>query len=176
MGEHEILSGPAGVILALAAIVAIALLIGLPGKIARDRGHPSATAIQWCGIFGIILWPLWFVALVWALTGESNRQHDARRSATGCVRARNLTYVESAPRAKDSELLSDPDVALWAGSTNPANAHSEAASTGPGTYRITGVDRETRMDTEWYVEAQSEANAKAKAELEGIIITRIERA
>jgi hypothetical protein len=46
---------------------------------------------------------------------------------------------------------------------------------GPGRYRITGVVKETRADTTWLCEAHSADNAKVKAELEGIIVTRVEK-
>jgi hypothetical protein len=46
----------------------------------------------------------------------------------------------------------------------------------PGRFRINGVDRQTKLDTTWYVQADSVANATVKAELEGIIPTKIERA
>ena len=38
------------------------------------------------------------------------------------------------------------------------------------------VDRQTKMDTTWNVRAVNEANAKVKAELEGIVVTSVERA
>jgi hypothetical protein len=47
---------------------------------------------------------------------------------------------------------------------------------GPGRFVVKGVDRETRMDTQWVCEAESEANARVKAELEGIVVTAVERA
>jgi hypothetical protein len=39
---------------------------GLPGSIARSRGHPQADAITVCGWMGIITIVLWPIALVWA--------------------------------------------------------------------------------------------------------------
>ena len=47
---------------------------------------------------------------------------------------------------------------------------------GPGKFRIRGVDRKTRMDTTWYCEAESAENARVKGELEGIVVTAVERA
>jgi hypothetical protein len=46
---------------------------------------------------------------------------------------------------------------------------------GPGRYRIEGVDRATRMDTTFRIEAQSKANAVAKAELQGVVVTKATR-
>jgi hypothetical protein len=39
---------------------------GLPGTIARARGHPQAEAINVCGWMGIITIVLWPIAMVWA--------------------------------------------------------------------------------------------------------------
>jgi hypothetical protein len=41
---------------------------------------------------------------------------------------------------------------------------------GPGRFKITGVDRQSKMDTTWHCAADSEANARVKAELEGIVV------
>lgn len=49
------------------------------------------------------------------------------------------------------------------------------ADNGPGLFKVTGVDRASKMDTTWNVEAMSVANAKAKAELEGIVVTEVKR-
>jgi hypothetical protein len=45
---------------------------------------------------------------------------------------------------------------------------------GPGRYRVSGVDRESKMDTSLVVRADSPENAKVKGELEGIVVTRVE--
>lgn len=52
---------------------------------------------------------------------------------------------------------------------------SKVQTDGPGRYMIVGVDRESKMDTTWHVQASSAANAKAKAELEGIVVTDVRR-
>jgi uncharacterized protein DUF3302 len=49
----------------LAAIV-LYKLGGLPGAIAKARGHPQASAINICGWMGIITIVLWPIAMVWA--------------------------------------------------------------------------------------------------------------
>lgn len=38
----------------------------LPGRIARQRGHPQADAVKMAGILGILTFVLWPLALVWA--------------------------------------------------------------------------------------------------------------
>ena len=55
-------------------LLAAALLIAIgfiPGDIAKTRGHPNTAAVRVCGLVGIVLWPAWFVALIWAYTGPS---------------------------------------------------------------------------------------------------------
>ena len=37
-----------------------------PGKIAESRGHPQAKAIEVTSLLGLIMFPLWMFALVWA--------------------------------------------------------------------------------------------------------------
>jgi hypothetical protein len=39
---------------------------GLPGTIAKTRGHPQAAAVNICGWMGVITLVLWPVAMVWA--------------------------------------------------------------------------------------------------------------
>lgn len=54
----------------LAAMGAVLLFLGgLPGSIARGRGHPNTSAIQLCGWIGLLtLGVFWLVALIWAYT------------------------------------------------------------------------------------------------------------
>jgi len=46
---------------------------------------------------------------------------------------------------------------------------------GPGRFRVSGVDRDSRMDCTQYYDADTEQNAKVKAELDGIVVTDVER-
>ena len=50
-----------------------------------------------------------------------------------------------------------------------------AEADGPGAYVVAGVDRTTRADREVTIDAASRANARVKAELEGIIVTSIRK-
>jgi hypothetical protein len=45
----------------------------------------------------------------------------------------------------------------------------------PQTYRISGVRRDTRQDVTIDVQAESPENARVKAELDGVTVTKIER-
>ena len=53
--------------LSVAIIVAgIILIHELPYKIAKRRGHPQQDAIRCRAVMGLILFPLWLLAMVWA--------------------------------------------------------------------------------------------------------------
>ena len=40
-----------------------------PGKIAKARNHPQTDAIEVTSLLGLIIFPLWMAALVWAYSG-----------------------------------------------------------------------------------------------------------
>lgn len=40
-----------------------------PGKIAKDRNHPQTEAIEVTSLLGLLVFPLWMAALVWAYSG-----------------------------------------------------------------------------------------------------------
>ena len=46
---------------------------------------------------------------------------------------------------------------------------------GPGIYRLSGVIRQTEEEVEWQIDAQTRANAIAKAELRGMLVTKVEK-
>jgi hypothetical protein len=46
---------------------------------------------------------------------------------------------------------------------------------GPGRFRIAGVDRTSGADVTDHIAAESAANARVKAELRGIVVTKVER-
>jgi len=56
--------------LILLCIIIIVLFIifvhTMPGKIARKRGNPQAEAIEILSLLGLLIFPLWMAALVWA--------------------------------------------------------------------------------------------------------------
>ena len=63
---------PGFLILALVAIIAALVFVELaqlPGRKARERGHPQADAINVLGWLGLVTaGPGWVVAMVWAFT------------------------------------------------------------------------------------------------------------
>ena len=40
-----------------------------PGKIAKARNHPQTEAIEVTSLLGLLIFPLWMAALVWAYSG-----------------------------------------------------------------------------------------------------------
>lgn len=52
----------------ICGLITVYVLGALPGSIASERRHPAADAINVCAIVGLFIWPLWFVALIWAHT------------------------------------------------------------------------------------------------------------
>jgi hypothetical protein len=38
----------------------------IPGKVARKNNHPQLAAIEICSLMGLIVFPFWMVAMVWA--------------------------------------------------------------------------------------------------------------
>jgi len=56
--------------LIISCVIVIILFIvyvhTMPGKIARKRGNPQAGAIEILSLLGLLMFPLWMAALVWA--------------------------------------------------------------------------------------------------------------
>jgi hypothetical protein len=50
----------------IVAVTALYKLGGLPGRVARSRGHPRAAVISACGWLGLLVFVLWPIALLWA--------------------------------------------------------------------------------------------------------------
>lgn len=47
-------------------VVGIIKVHELPGEIAKRKGHPQAEATRICSLPGLIVFPFWMFALVWA--------------------------------------------------------------------------------------------------------------
>ncbi len=71
------------IVMIASVLIGFIVLAKLPGKIAHDRGHPQAEAINvagWLGALAMgVFWPL---AMVWAFT-RSSLSTDAPTGATG---------------------------------------------------------------------------------------------
>ena len=50
----------------LVIVVGIVVVHKLPGKIAEQRHHPQVDAIKIMSYLGLIVFPLWMAALIWA--------------------------------------------------------------------------------------------------------------
>jgi hypothetical protein len=57
----------------------------------------------------------------------------------------------------------------------PSRALPVVIDDGPGTFEVSGVDKESGMDVTEYVTASSPANARVKAELKGVVVTKLQR-
>jgi hypothetical protein len=69
MGGRDPLEVALLTVVILAGLFVVLVIGYLPGLIAARRGHANATAIRVCGFLGLLIWPCWIVALVWAYTG-----------------------------------------------------------------------------------------------------------
>ena len=47
-------------------VVGVIKVHELPGEIAKRKGHPQAEAIRICSLLGLIVFPFWMIALIWA--------------------------------------------------------------------------------------------------------------
>ena len=47
-------------------VYALVYLGGWPGRIARERNHPQAEAVNVCGWLGLLTGAFWIIAMVWA--------------------------------------------------------------------------------------------------------------
>lgn len=74
------------------------------------------------------------------------------------------------------EAYPPPAATKWHDTVDLSGAPKIPDEPRAGRFKITGVDRATKMDTTWHVQADNIDNAKVKAELEGIVVTKVERA
>ena len=78
-----------------AGIYIAVLLGGLPGRIAAQRAHPQADAIQVAGWFGLLtLGLLWPVALIWAYTRSGQSAPSGRDDSLAAL-AERVTRLEA---------------------------------------------------------------------------------
>lgn len=53
----------------LTITIGIVVVHTYPGKVAKRRNHPQADAIEVTSLLGLIAFPLWMFALMWAYSG-----------------------------------------------------------------------------------------------------------
>jgi hypothetical protein len=64
----------------------------MPGKNARERGHPHADAISFLGWVGLLLGVApWLIAMVWARTMPLGAQDDGQPESTGSANDREAS-------------------------------------------------------------------------------------
>lgn len=93
-------------VLLTAVAVFIKILGALPGKLARNRAHPQADAINICGWLGIVtLGIAWPVALVWAYTRPTTADSASPQEAgsTKSVESLKQTIDELSQRLTAAE-------------------------------------------------------------------------
>ncbi len=71
----------------LAVVIWLVVLLGsMPGKIAKDRGHPQADAVNVLGWIGVITLGLaWPLALVWAYIRSAESSTEALREQVAAL-------------------------------------------------------------------------------------------
>jgi len=69
-----------------------------PGKIAKERNHPQTEAIEVTSLLGLLIFPLWMAALVWAYSG----------AIVGKLYAAGEEGEEATPAASDPEQPGAP--------------------------------------------------------------------
>jgi hypothetical protein len=98
-------------VLVAAAVIVVVLLGGLPGRVARQRGHPQAAAVNVAGWLGLatlgILWPL---ALIWAFLQPRSAvplgatEHQEPQPAPGPEPQAELVRMQARVTALESAL------------------------------------------------------------------------
>jgi len=81
-------------------ILGIVKLHTYPGKVAEQRGHPQRDAIEATSIMGLLIFPLWMLALIWAYSGAviGNLYGTPARPETGAPEA-----ADGADTGRDQE-------------------------------------------------------------------------
>ena len=99
------------IVLVVYMIVALHMV---PGKVARKNNHPQLKAIEICSLMGLIIFPFWMIAMVWA----NSRPPDI------------LIPAEADPNDSDgdeavpSEPPNSPETSGESASTEPQNEPS----------------------------------------------------
>jgi Na+/proline symporter len=87
-------------------VVGIYVLHSLPGRIAAGRNHPQTHAIEVCSVLGLLAFPLWMVALIWAYAGTVGQPLPVTGSLASDA---PLGSREAADSASSSSPLDDAE-------------------------------------------------------------------
>jgi len=93
--------------LILSSIVIIVLgivkLHTYPGQIAMQRNHPQTKAIEVCSLLGLIVFPLWMAALIWAYGGVIGTPLPALDDEKGMTADSESEDFGNPPEASEAE-------------------------------------------------------------------------
>jgi hypothetical protein len=137
----------------------------------------SSSYYQGSGAVGVLLlllfFPAWIIYEIWR---HAAAKHVCPSCGVGGMVPRNSPRaLRESPQQPRAQLRPPPrafDVIRE--NDEPVDvAVPSDDDDAEGRFQVDGVDRESRMDTRWYCHAASDGNARAKAELEGIIVTRV---
>ncbi|MDH3717066.1 MAG: DUF3302 domain-containing protein [Planctomycetota bacterium] len=111
IGFYDYVTFAALMFIVLSFGVLVLFILGLPGKIARQRNHPDADAVNlmgWLGFLGVVPW---INALIWSIketdTIDIRRFPEEEREA---LRQQAEKYkAESAPKSKKEKDTTDDD-------------------------------------------------------------------
>lgn len=155
MKDWTVFLADGSVVLPLLILVVVVLFLcvfNLPHRVAKSRNHPSADAIFVCQCVGLLIWPAWLAALVWAYSAHGSAQASVGDDPWS-KRFKNDPRVRGAFPLEPEPIPVEVD--------------------GPGRYRVVGVVKATGTDVKTYIDAESRANAAVKAELKGIAVTEL---
>lgn len=80
-----------------------------PGRVARERQHPQEKAIEVTSLLGLLIFPLWMFALVWAYSGAvigdlyTSQTADEPDDATPDSAAEEAAGASPIPTAPNSQ-------------------------------------------------------------------------
>ena len=66
MDKYSIVALAVIVLAVTIIIVGIVVIHTYPGRVAKARGHPQSKAIEVTSLIGLIIFPFWLFALIWA--------------------------------------------------------------------------------------------------------------
>lgn len=112
--DQETLRGISLFLILFSVIIIVLFIVfvhTMPGKIARKRAHPQAEAVEILALLGLLMFPLWMAALVWAYIkpfrvpvsiDDSDGVVPDRRPLPGGVGAAELPGGTARPESKSA--------------------------------------------------------------------------
>jgi hypothetical protein len=104
MGFYGILTILSFIIILAGVTAGMLALLGLPGRIAKRRGHPHADAVELMGWLGVLGGVSWISALIWSV--HDSLTVDIRRTPEGeREHIRGILREAGVDPAKADEIL-----------------------------------------------------------------------